>query len=322
MDEKKEIWSQDNFLIQLDQVPLNRALVLDQKETIGSGLKVMLDKNIGSLLLKKDGKISGIITERDFLYKLHISDQAQRELPLSSLMTPNPLCLPLTSNLKEVILTVVENEFRHLPLLKTEQVKDKLIGEEGPCIISVRDILRTIIKQFPNSIKKYGTVTSSKMAIFNAHDEAFNNEILESRGQSLSGAIFGLPIMRLQLRTPVIVEPQDEISLVLKKLIEGKTEVAMVVEFATKLRGIVTERDFLLKVFAQSSNSNIEKLKVSEIMTSTPHTLLPRHALANALNNMDKFNYRHVILVDEEHFPLGAVSMLEILGFIKRQVFP
>ena len=60
---------------------------------------------------------------------------------------------------------------------------------------------------------------------------------------------------------------------------------------------------------------------VSQLMTKNPDCLFSRHKIAYAINNMFTFNYRRVIIVDEDHFPLTLVTLLEVLKFCARYLY-
>ena len=92
-------------------------------------------------------------------------------------------------------------------------------------------------------------------------------------------------------------------------------------EYETIVKGIVTERDLLLKAYHQfdviESNPPI-----SNFMTENPHCLFTGHIFAHAINNMFEGHYRHIVLVNEEKFPLGIISLQDMLMFLKEKIFP
>ena len=80
-----------------------------------------------------------------------------------------------------------------------------------------------------------------------------------------------------------------------------------VTRYETELVGVLTERDLLKKVFGKIDLSS--QIKVSEIMTPNPITLLEKHVLSYAINNMFVKNFRNIILVDEEKNPISSISL-------------
>ena len=73
----------------------------------------------------------------------------------------------------------------------------------------------------------------------------------------------------------------------LSKMQTNKKSVAIVTEYETKIKGIITERDFLTKVLGKIDlNSQNPSPKLVNFMTVNPECLLNRHILSYAINNM------------------------------------
>lgn len=55
-------------------------------------------------------------------------------------------------------------------------------------------------------------------------------------------------------------------------------------------------------------------IKVEDMMTRNPHTLLRSHSLAEAKNTMEALDIRHIPVVDAERRLLGVVTQRDILA--------
>ena len=55
-------------------------------------------------------------------------------------------------------------------------------------------------------------------------------------------------------------------------------------------------------------------IKVEDMMTRNPHTLLQSHSLADAKHTMDALDIRHIPIVDAERRLLGIVSQRDVLA--------
>ncbi|MDN3610839.1 CBS domain-containing protein [Vibrio ostreicida] len=55
-------------------------------------------------------------------------------------------------------------------------------------------------------------------------------------------------------------------------------------------------------------------IKVEDMMTRTPHTLLRSHQLADAKHTMEALDIRHIPIVDDNHQLLGVVSQRDVLA--------
>ena len=105
---------------------------------LGDALQLMVDKEIGALLVTDETKrLVGILTERDFLTKIVglIGDYPHQ--PLKPLMTPNPETVGPEDTLALALHKMDVGGYRHLPVVEN----GKPIG-----IISVRDVIRHITR--------------------------------------------------------------------------------------------------------------------------------------------------------------------------------
>ncbi len=55
-------------------------------------------------------------------------------------------------------------------------------------------------------------------------------------------------------------------------------------------------------------------IKVEDMMTRNPHTLLRSHSLADAKHTMEALDIRHIPIVDAERHLLGIVSQRDVLA--------
>lgn len=72
--------------------------------------------HLGSVMVLADGKIAGIFTERDVLKRVALEDRDMGQVPVAEVMTADPLVVPGSAPVQEVLGTMRENGFRHLPV--------------------------------------------------------------------------------------------------------------------------------------------------------------------------------------------------------------
>jgi len=96
----------------------------------------MAKKNVGALLVLKEGKVVGIITERDYARKIAVMSRSSRETPVSDIMTREVMCVRPDHTSDQCMALMTENRFRHLLVMDG----DKLLG-----IISIGDLVKGVI---------------------------------------------------------------------------------------------------------------------------------------------------------------------------------
>jgi CBS domain-containing protein len=101
--------------------------------------RLLAEHNVGALLvMSSEGEIEGILSERDIVRKVDLRDCTAADMRVSDIMTPRVLYVESSQSLEACMALMNEKGVRHLPVLE----KRKLLG-----MISVRDVLRTIIRE-------------------------------------------------------------------------------------------------------------------------------------------------------------------------------
>ena len=101
-------------------------------------LEMMNDKGVGALVVVNDeGKVEGIITERDYARKVILQVRSSKETYVKEIMTKELLVVNPSTTIEECMGIMTEKRIRHLPVMEG----DKLVG-----IISIGDVLKAIIE--------------------------------------------------------------------------------------------------------------------------------------------------------------------------------
>lgn len=104
------------------------ALVLDT-------VRLLRKHRIGSVLaLRPDGKIAGVVSERDIVKGLAQSGPAVLQQPVSSIMTEKVVVCHPEDNMLLVMSCMTDRRVRHLPVMD----HDRLVG-----IVSIGDVVKT-----------------------------------------------------------------------------------------------------------------------------------------------------------------------------------
>lgn len=118
-------------------------------------------------------------------------------------------------------------------------------------------------------------------------------------------------------RDPVTVSPGSSIGAAVKAMQEHGGEAVLVCD-GSRLLGILTERDVLLKVLARGVDPDSE---VDRFMTASPDTLTAESTVEEALRLMERGGYRTIPLVDTAGRPSGVLRQQDIMAFVA-EAFP
>jgi CBS domain-containing protein len=98
------------------------------------------------------------------------------------------------------------------------------------------------------------------------------------------------------------------------RLMRERRQACVLVTRSGVLAGIFTERDVLMKIVG--TRIDLERTPVKHYMTHNPVTLTADAIVAYALNKMVVEGFRHVPIVDSRRYPVGVVSMRDIIGYL------
>jgi CBS domain-containing protein len=105
------------------------ALVID-------AIRLMDEKNVGALPVLDNGKIVGMVSERDYTRKVILKGRSSKETPVSDIMTKQILTVNPSTSVTECMQIMTEKRVRHLPVLEGAD----LIG-----ILSIGDVVNWLI---------------------------------------------------------------------------------------------------------------------------------------------------------------------------------
>lgn len=97
--------------------------------TIGDAMAKMASMRIAALLVADGDRLAGIFTERDVLDKVAGHYDRLKDIPVSVVMTPDPVVAYTTEPPAKALNLMAIGGFRHVPVL---DVDDKLVGVLGP----------------------------------------------------------------------------------------------------------------------------------------------------------------------------------------------
>lgn len=102
---------------------------VDAEEPIEKTLARMDEMNIACVLVTRDGRLVGILSERDVLDKVADRYEQIHRDPVHTVMTSDPTAVYATDTPAKALAIMAEGGFRHVPIL---DVDDQVVGIVGP----------------------------------------------------------------------------------------------------------------------------------------------------------------------------------------------
>ncbi|MGL4233559.1 MAG: CBS domain-containing protein [Casimicrobium sp.] len=105
-------------------------------DTVFDALKLLAEREVGALMVMDQGKLIGVISERDYTRKIALQGKNSKETKVSDIMTRNVFVVAPDTRTRTCMALMSEKRIRHLPVV----YGDTVIG-----MISIRDIMDDII---------------------------------------------------------------------------------------------------------------------------------------------------------------------------------
>ncbi len=109
---------------------------------------ILADKHIGAVLVTDNGKLVGILSERDVVRCLAERGVAALEVDAASLMTSNPKTATPDISVEQAMGMMTDGRFRHLPIIEN----GKLTG-----LVSIGDVVKAMIEQSQQEVENLRT---------------------------------------------------------------------------------------------------------------------------------------------------------------------
>jgi len=86
-------------------------------KTIPEACQLLQERNIGCLLVEEHGKLCGILTDRDIALRVTGRGKDPQLTNVGSVMTANPVRIPVTSTLHELTVLMHSQHVRRVPIV-------------------------------------------------------------------------------------------------------------------------------------------------------------------------------------------------------------
>ena len=100
-------------------------------------IRLMAEKRIGAVLVVEDGRLVGILSERDYARKVVLQGRSSVDTPVRAIMTGDLVTVGLGDTADHCMQVVTERRIRHLPVLN---------GGELVGLVSIGDLVKAVIE--------------------------------------------------------------------------------------------------------------------------------------------------------------------------------
>jgi 2-oxoglutarate ferredoxin oxidoreductase subunit beta len=122
-------------------------------------------------------------------------------------------------------------------------------------------------------------------------------------------------ISSLKPHAPITVQLGSSLANAINTMKQHNIGCVVVTDEASRLVGIFTEKDILMRVAGKFEDLTAES--VSDFMTPEPFALKMDMPIAHAIHLMSEHGFRHLPLVDDNYEPVGLISFRDVVRYLK-----
>ena len=112
---------------------------VDPDTTVYDAVKLLSELNIGALLVMRDQKMMGIITERDYRDKIILKGRASKDTRVDDIMTKEVFYVAPTETVDSCMKIMTNKKIRHIPVMNG----DKTVAG----MVSIGDLVKAVIQK-------------------------------------------------------------------------------------------------------------------------------------------------------------------------------
>jgi CBS domain-containing protein len=113
-------------------------LTIPSDASVYDAVKEMVEANVGSLLVTVDGRIEGIVTERDYLRRVTLEGRTDQDTHVSEIMSSPLVVVTPSTSVDECMAVMTDRRIRHVPVVD----EGDIVG-----LISIGDLVKFQSKQ-------------------------------------------------------------------------------------------------------------------------------------------------------------------------------
>ena len=108
-------------------------------------IRLMAEHGVGALLVMKDSKLAGIVSERDYARKVILLGRSSSDTPVKQIMTAEVITVESSFSTQQCMQIMTDRRVRHLPVVEGGRV----LG-----MLSIGDLVRSVLAEQAQTIEQ------------------------------------------------------------------------------------------------------------------------------------------------------------------------
>ena len=119
---------------------------VSSEATVFDAVRLMSEKGVGAVLVMEDGRVRGVVSERDILRRCAIHGTFPKDARITEIMTKDVIFVKLDQTVENCMELMTHEKIRHLPVLEGERITG---------IVSIGDVVKSMLNEKDSMIKHY-----------------------------------------------------------------------------------------------------------------------------------------------------------------------
>lgn len=114
----------------------SEVIAIDPDAPVLEAIRQLAERRIGAILVMRDGQLHGILSERDYTWKVFLKGRSSRDTAVREIMIDDVLTVTPEDSVEHCMHLCTDNRVRHLPVVD----HGKVVG-----VVSLGDLVKAVI---------------------------------------------------------------------------------------------------------------------------------------------------------------------------------
>ncbi len=105
---------------------------INPSQTVREACHVMCELDVGAVAVLDDGRLVGVLSERDVIRKVNCADRSSAETVVHEIMTPSPKTIAASGDLAQALEIMSDGGFHHVPVIDGDATIGVLSADDIP----------------------------------------------------------------------------------------------------------------------------------------------------------------------------------------------
>jgi CBS domain-containing protein len=119
---------------------------IEAEQPVLAAIQIMADRHVGALPVLRDGRLVGVVSERDYARKIVLLGRSSAETEVWQIMSSPVITVGSADEVRHCMTLMTERRIRHLPVVDGTGA---MLG-----MISIGDLVRAVIEEQQQTIEQ------------------------------------------------------------------------------------------------------------------------------------------------------------------------